>query len=102
MKSRTKVYSFDWSQLRDLLGWSQYTTADFLGITRSNIAHYAANGYITVQAWQRIMPIVRLAVELRKKGKASPISLLPDNRRPEVIGDVQIFLTRKPKITHFS
>ena len=102
MKSRTKVYNFDWSQLRDLLGWSQYTTADFLGITRSNIAHYAANGYITVQAWKRLMPIVCLAVELRKKGETLPISLLPDSKRPEVIGEVEIHLTRKPKITQFS
>ena len=100
MKSRTKVYNFDWAQLRDLLGWSQYITADFLGITRSNIAHYAANGYITVQAWDRLMPIVCLAVELRKKGEALPISLLPNCRKPEVIGDVEIFLTRMEKFSN--
>jgi len=85
-----EFYLVDWKALRSILGWSQYSAADFLGLSRSNIAAWERKGYVSAEAWSRIEPMVELSIELRRQAKGSPIRALPIGIAPNITATIDL------------
>lgn len=87
---KVSYYRVDLAVVRKMMGWSQYTAAEFFGVRRHNFLFWERQNYIPRAAWERIEPLFLLAAQVRQQAQDEPITVLQSGEEPHVVAELDL------------